>query len=104
MRMERAADVSRAVALVTIGGNVYGHCLPHRSVHGLRPRNRNAPGKNRPGNDVNDKNQAEQDKASGPSLTVPIVVRRDGVIVDHDRQAKPWADSSRGSKSDCQRR
>src|ERR1700682_3678518 len=27
---------------------------PHGSVHRLRPRNRNAPGKNRPSNDVND--------------------------------------------------
>src|SRR6266478_2249214 len=39
------------------GRYVHGQCWPHRSVHRLRPRNRNAPGKNRPGDDVNDQNQ-----------------------------------------------
>ena len=38
--------------------DVYGHSRPHRSVHGLGPRNRNATGQDRPREDIDDQNQA----------------------------------------------
>src|SRR4029077_14891494 len=68
------------------GWKVHRKCLPHRSVHRLRPRNSNAPGKNRPGDDVNYQNQAEQNKPRSPSLTVPIIIRGEGISIDHHRE------------------
>ncbi len=65
---------------------VHRHCLPHRSVHGLRPRNRYATGQNRPSNNVNNENQSEQHESPGPSLAMPVIVRRDGVVVNRDRE------------------
>src|SRR5437016_5406241 len=65
---------------------VHGQCWPHRSVHRSSPRNRNAPGKNRPGYDVDDQNQTEQDKPRGPGLAMPIIVRSDRISKDHNRQ------------------
>src|SRR5260370_2583152 len=56
-------------------------------LHRLGPWNRNAPVKNRPSIGVNDENQAKQDEPGGPSLTMPIIIRSDGVSKDHNRQA-----------------
>src|SRR5512137_1904660 len=69
MRMERAAAVSFGVALVVIGGRFTDTADLTEAFIDSRPRNRNAPGKNRPRNDVNDQNQTEQDETCGPSLT-----------------------------------
>src|SRR4029077_1218936 len=68
------------------GRNFHGQSWPRRSLHGLSPWNRDAPGKNRPGDDVNDQNQTEQDEPRGPSLTVPIIVRSEGISINHHRQ------------------
>src|SRR5882757_3431825 len=68
----------------------------------LRPRNRNAPGKNRPGDDVNDQNQTEQDEPCGPGLTMPIIVRSDGISKDHDRQRSGGLVPARAPKAIAQ--
>src|SRR5205814_6502942 len=41
------------------GGYVHGQSWPHRRVRALSRRNRNAPGKNRPGDTANDQSQTE---------------------------------------------
>src|SRR6266436_4153355 len=85
MRMVRPANVSRAAALVTMGGKFTdkaGLTVACMSS----PRNGDAPGKNGPSHDINDKNQAKQDEPSGPRLTMPIFVRSEGISIDHHRQ------------------
>src|SRR6266567_2710826 len=86
MRMERAAEVSRAAGLLAMGGRFTDKTGLTEACIRLRPRNRNAPGKNRPGDDVNDKNQNKQDQPRSPSLTMPIIVRGEGISKDHHRQ------------------
>src|SRR6266436_1682981 len=85
MRMVRPANVSRAAALVTMGGKFTdkaGLTVACMS----RPRNGDAPGKNGPSHDINDKNQAKQDKPGGPRLAVPVIIRSEGISIDHHRQ------------------
>src|SRR5229473_5933044 len=85
MRMVRPANVSRAAALVTMGGRFTdkaGLTVACMS----RPRNGDAPGKNGSSHDINDKNHPKQDEASGPRLTVPVIVRSEGISIDHHRQ------------------
>src|SRR5690349_1974393 len=69
---------------------VDGHGWPHRCVHGLGPRNRNAARKYAARDNINDENQAKQHEPGGPRLTMPILVRRQTVSVDHHRQGRGW--------------
>src|SRR5262249_4206312 len=63
--------------------DVYGHCRPPRRVHGLGPRDRDASSKYRSGENIDHQNQTQKDKPCGPSLTLPILVRGDGIDKYH---------------------
>lgn len=83
MRISAGAAVSRCAPVVA-GGYVYGHCRPHRSVHGLSPRNRNATGKYGPRDNIDNQDQREQNETSCPSLPMPILKRGEGMVINHD--------------------
>src|SRR5437588_4831395 len=68
------------------GSNIDRHGRPHRSMHWLGPRNRNAASKYATSHNVNYKDQSEQNQPGSPGLTMPIFIRRDGVVVYGDGQ------------------
>src|SRR5713101_6613424 len=95
MRMVRPAKVSRAAALVTMGGKFTdkaGLTVACMS----RPRNGDAPGKNGPSHNINDKNQPKQDEPGGASHRTER-----GHKYRSSPAGKQWAVSTQGSRIDC---
>src|SRR5215469_18540754 len=52
----------------------------------LSTRNGNSARQNKPGRNIGNQNDHDQDQTGGPGLAVPVVIRRNGALVDHDRQ------------------
>src|SRR5262249_14314097 len=86
MRMGRAAEASRFVALVPVGVVFTDTAGLTEACMILGPRDRYASGKNRPGQNVDNQDQAQQDQPRGPGLPAPIFIRRNGVDVYHVRK------------------
>src|SRR5271169_3526047 len=76
------AAVSRLAPVVTGGVMLTDTADLTNAFMNNLPRNRNAAGQNRASNNI----ESQKNKTRGPSLAVPVLVRREAVVVDHDRK------------------
>src|SRR6476469_7761447 len=86
MRMGRAAGVSRLGVPVGVVGVKFTDTAGLTEACMSGPRDRNATGQNCPGENIDDQNQTQKDKACGPSLTLPICIWRNTIGIDHVRE------------------